>query len=453
MQVSILGSCSVIRFPDDVDAFFNGDNLIDIRNGFRMEMDALPLYFLAIHTKDKSLVARLSKGIASNLRDSGVGLWVCGVWGCDEIHLRFVSCALRFMLLNPQDFSYEQTHRSILQHLSHHESVMGGKWFYHDSIETNGQSYYPTWSGVHMRDVSQKNMLILNTHIDTLVTILIARHLGFNFGNEWLEKGLCALNGYFDEGELLQGFKLKVDQIFRGVLLFVDCREGIIAGLCCRVLKHFYYSKVRMYFRRRKNIRGAKDGFTERDIRLPGSNFEYHVVNLWDISRLLLWMRYTKTTDIVLEKKLMKTLESGLHYCASSSIYTNYIKRISLKKGVSNELLEAIAASCSLGLQHSWLVKLYFEWREFSPPSVGIMGIDNILSGVDIPDNEIIYSESVDWIPFSGGQIFIACRESSGLSLSKERFRVIWSSSDVLSDEDNICIPVLSISLVALREE
>jgi len=413
LNVTILGSCSVIDYPNDVERFFDQGNLVDIRNGSLMEMDVLPLYFLAKHDNDQQFIERLALALNKNLADSHGELWRCGVWGCNESHLRFTSIALRFMMLNNEIYTEDQVVTKIHAHLSHSEVVQGGRWFYHDSIETNKQRYYLPWQGSPCIGASANNMLILNTHLDTLTTLLMAKKLALPVDNieAYIADGLLALEHYFAETVVVTPLWSKIESLMRNCLLLSSSYEHRLSRLFAKVIKRLYYAKGRYWYKKRVNVRAFSDGFLERDIRLFGSDLEYHVVNLWDMSKLLLWMNYNNWQNKTIEKQCVNTILAALKYCANAMFFKRYLQKISVNKGVSNEILEAIVIMMSLGYGENWLAELYFQYRRYAAPSCGILGLDVTVSGFTRDLNFDLTAEQreqLDVIQFAhGGVIFI----------------------------------------------
>ena len=459
MQVSVLGSCSVIDFPADIEQFFNNDNLVDIRNGHLMEMDALPLLFLAEMIGDQTLYVRVCQAILANLKDSGGELWKCGVWGHDETHCRFSSVALRLMLINIHYFDRELIIKSLDNHLSHQESALEGVWFFHDSIETNKQSYYRRWAGQACLDASPNNMLILNTHIDTLITLLVAQHyrVSDDKHHKLITQGLTSLKSYFLNTEVVSGASAYIDRLIRSILLLFSGKKDLLSRGVAYVINRFYYQSLRYKYKQKKNIRAFSDGYLERDIRLSGFSLEYHVVNIWDMSKLLLWMHYNHLTDSTVSKFTLSATLDGLKYCFHSKAYRLYIKRISLKKGVSNEVLEAIAILFILGHRTKWMVELYLDWRTFAPPSVGILGYDKSISaGAALQSHATDQTDiplGVDWIPFDIGLVFVANNNAGDYHMDKAGHSVEWKSISSLSvnvegNGTNIIIPAKSIVIL-----
>lgn len=456
MDVTVLGSCTVIQYPQDIERFFNDENLVDVRHGCRMEMDVLPLYFIAELHKDDELMRRLETGLLKNLQDSGGDLWKCGMWGHNEIHLRFTSVALRYMILNKQAFSEALVEACMQNHMAHHDNAFGGIWFYHDSIETFKQNYYRTWNGKSCGNASPNNMLIINTHLDTLITLLVAQKcdIAFTDRDQVIDKALRALEQYFKETICVPWIGSQVDSFFRMLLIKNTGKSNLISRILIQLVDRVYYRKIRFFFKKRFNVRRFSNGFLERDLRLNGPSLDYHIVNLWDMSRLLLWLNYNKIVLKSVSEELFSSALDGLKYCYESTSYRCFLKKLSIKKGVSNELLEAVAIQFALGRRDDWLAKLYLDWRAFAPPSIGILGSDRTISGVNLSEQLVKPTglpKSIDWIPFETGLVIVVNHGETLCSVNTKNMALDWANDNSTKLEDlELRISAQSVAVVKL---
>jgi hypothetical protein len=121
--------------------------------------------------------------------------------------------------------------------------------------------------------------------------------------------------------------------------------------------------------------------------------------------------------------------------------------RLNQSKGVGNELLEAITIMLALGSREPWLVDLYLLWRKFSLPSVGIMGIDNTLSGITSIEHVMLHSQpTVDCMPLAD-QVVVVNHGHSPFKYSVE-YNVQWcSNTDIISGT----IPSNAIAVLKLN--
>ena len=442
MEVTVLGSCTVVEFPEQIDAFFDGDLLVDIRNGCRMEMDVLPLFFFADFTGDDALKARLKRGVLANLQASGGELWQCGVWGHNEVHLRFTSVALRYMLLTRETFEPELLSSLLTRHFAHGERAFGGYWFYHDSIETHKQAYYKPWDGKEVGEASDNNMLIINTHLDSLITLLMAKkcEVVFPERDNLISDALKAIEQYFSQTRTVGGALSLIDSLCRSGMLWNLGKRNLISRITVQVVERLYYRRIRYWFKHKVPIRRFSSGFLERDIRLTGPSLEYHVVNLWDMARLLLWFRYCDISHESVERLLTDSVLNALKYCHSSRPYRSYMRRLSKRKGVSNEVLEAILIMMQLGHTEDWMAELYLDWRTFAAPSAGVMGLDKTLTGFapSLTARPASLDEASDWVAFSTGRVVVANRSAKPVSIQQAGLEKIWQSQNISTNSGQV---------------
>ncbi|GHF80982.1 hypothetical protein [Thalassotalea marina] len=437
MKVTILGSCTVVDLEKNLDAFFDNERLIDNRNGSRMEMDSLPLFNIAFNNKDLELGQKIINGLNFNWSDSGNSLWICGCWGHNEIHLRFTSTALRTLLLacnyTPNLKSDVCIKEALEQHISYKEENENYVWFLHDSLESDQFSFYPHWHGEDFLGFAKHNRLILNTHIDTLITLLMFRHYGELCDSQHMlvDKALKTLGEFINETNRITGFLSKVDRIFRGLLSRLSGRKALLARVASALIERIYYQRVRYHFKKKHHALIFDDGYIERDLRLSGQSIEYHIVNIWDISRLLLWLNIEQKGTNQLTSSLTSIAKRGLKYCLKSRSYTNFIQRKSSGTGVANEILESIVILFCLGESEDWMRELYMQYRQYAPASSAILGIDLSLC---IPTEKSINIPDVDFITLRNGKTFIAnySKETKSIAIHHNNEVIIKSQCIVV---------------------
>ena len=248
MKLTILGSCKVVDWPTEIACFFKGEHVVDPRNGSLMEMDALSIYHFANFYQDKELARKCVLGVLNNLGNKD--FWEHGAWGFKEVHLRFTSSALRLLLItneNHNELINEERLISLLEkHSEFHERLSSGIWFYHDSIESDNLSYYPLWEGIDFLSATPKNKLILNTHLDTLTTLLIACNmlaLPASLHN-MVDEGLNALEAYWKESIKVNGWFNLLDLWVTSIYSFFIGRRGRISKKLQLIIKQFLLQQI-----------------------------------------------------------------------------------------------------------------------------------------------------------------------------------------------------------------
>lgn len=300
MRVTVLGSGSLVELPTDVDSFVRNGYLIDRRNGSLMEMDAIGLYSIAEILKEKDKIRNLViNGICTNLNASkDFGFWKHGVWGHDEVHLRFTSSALRLLLLidNSQELHHGlDKNELLLKHLEYSELLDEGRWFFHDSIEPSCASYPQAHINNKCLGSSLGNMMILNTHLDTMTTLLMYQYSCHDKAiDAYITDSIKALDFYIESASKLPLAFEKIDGIIRNNYLKLFGNKKLVSKIIRGGLSVLYYRKIRLLFKKVYNVALFSDGYIERDLCLGGPSFDYHVVNIWDLARVLTWLNNAK---------------------------------------------------------------------------------------------------------------------------------------------------------------
>ena len=181
---TLIGSCLPINVPSEVEKVCYKDRLIDRRDNSPMEMDGYSLY-LALKAYEIRYSSDLYdekteivSALLERLHQCG-GFWSHGKWTAnkEEIHLRFTSAAIRLLVEAYIDGIIKDTFlikRLLYNHLKYSEKLDMGEWFLHDSFESEIHNlHYPShFSKNNQWGSSYRNLLVLNTHIDTLNTLL-----------------------------------------------------------------------------------------------------------------------------------------------------------------------------------------------------------------------------------------------------------------------------------------
>lgn len=397
-KFTIFGSCLPAKLPDDFETFFKDGILIDRRDGSPMEMDAYYLYLALwvleiLYASDYSQQrARIIEALIERLQACN-GLWWHGKWtgSNKEIHLRFTSSAIRLLIEAYLDGIITDTKLiidTLKRHLHYSEPIKYGIWFYHDSLESpEVEIKYPfKFNRNNIWNSSSKNLLILNTHIDTLNTILyllnsISELSSYEreFFVSFAEQGLKALEAVLNPPV----------NFFKKVFEFIDhhFREGIFRRINSErafdkwvlSLMELYYLNLRPLLKKTIPLFNFDDGYLERDISLRSYSFDYHIVNLWDIAKLsLLLKKQDSDNRSSLINKLNCILERGINYVVNSA-YKNYVMKISTQHGGAMELCEAIIICYILGIKREEWIHLYSSIRKIVPPSPGIVGYDPLI--------------------------------------------------------------------------
>jgi hypothetical protein len=402
VRVSIVGSFTTLSLPGDLSCLLQGGVLCDPRNGSPMEMDAYSAY-LALKAMEKTIGSqyllernRLCNALIDRLNHCG-GFWRHGAWtGSEtEVHMRFTAAAIRLLveafedgLVGSPDIIVE----TLKRHLAYSERLTHGTWFLHDSLEhTSTALAYPQRRLPNRAfGSSPRNCLALNTHLDTISTVLnVLRRVPLS----WAERdqftaaagsGLTALE--FVLGEVASPIWRPFSALDSAVRAMVFRSHGAGGGWLGQRIKRKMQGLVRKsWFPLRQRIRSRlagfafPDGYIERDIALAGTSFEYHLVNLYDLARLLIQLQeYPLAGYAALVRQCGMLVDAGLDYAICSS-YFDFLITSARQNTRAILLCEAILARLSTRAEETvpphW-VRAYCAIRRVLPPSPAILGYD-----------------------------------------------------------------------------
>ena len=120
------------------------------------------------------------------------------------------------------------------------------------------------------------------------------------------------------------------------------------------------------------------DGYTERDISLNGISFKYHIVNVYDLARLIIQINgLGSLLDEEFRRRCELVIDDGIDYAISSDFWC-YLTT-TMEDGIANLLCEAILARLGTRFdsrppQH-W-IQAYCFIRRSLPPSPALLGYD-----------------------------------------------------------------------------
>ncbi|WP_354098982.1 hypothetical protein [Bradyrhizobium sp. S3.2.12] len=423
-RVSVVGSFIGATLPDDIDSFIHDGICVDPRNNTPMEMDAYSLY-LGLRALEQTQGTsfseqrtRLAKAVLRRMSDCD-GFWSHGAWTGSprEIHMRFTAAAVRLLTeaqLDGLDVPTSLILDALKRHLTFAEPLSSGTWFLHDSLEAAETriSHPHLVRSNNAFGSTPLNCLVLNTHADTLLTITYvlahAKDIGVDDRlslTSSLTSGIAALKLVLHTP---QGI---VRRCFTAIDSFV--RAGLFQTYASRSSLNRAVKKLilRLYFPLRQRFRSwlptfvFTDGYTERDISLPGTSFEYHLVNLYDLSRLLAQL---KRSDLVRDAKFVETCEAivdrGLDY-AIRGPYWNYLIAATEENTRSIILCETIIgrldARDDQPVPDHW-IEGYCRIRRRLPPTPALAGYDPAL--VQPAAQRELKSSNLDIILLSSGK-------------------------------------------------
>lgn len=418
-HIVVWGSFGIAQLPSDLATFYRDGVLIDRRNGTPMEMDSYSLYLAlkALELRDRRSYenerAMLVHTVLRRMEACG-GFWFHGPWTKSEkeVHLRFSAAAIRLfvdalkdgILADPQIIV-----RTLRKHLSFREEIEFGTWFLHDSLEQKGVwPHHPNrLVANNIWKSSDNNCLVLNTHVNTLVTSLYVLNNVLlsledtKFIAGLVRSGLASLNEVLKVRWTTEAEQFcRFDKLVRDCLFRTYSDDGSwIRTLWKKALRkgiHKLFFSARQFAQVHFPTFAFGDGYLGRDIGLPGDAFEYHYINAYDLVRLLIQLaEWNEPEDSTLTQRCGTLIDLAITYAIESD-YWHYFKSSMWHTGRPKawqtgrpmalcELILARLGTTSKLPPDSW-VRAYCFVRRSLPPTPALLGHDPLIvadSGLD----------------------------------------------------------------------
>lgn len=348
----------------------------DRRNGTFMEMDAYSAYLALKAVDDGGEANRAARqrivSIIEARRQACGGFWSHGVWAPEvgEIHLRFTAAALRLLIEAHVDGLYPDVAGLVTilkKHLAFMENIEFGPWFLHDSLECPEFAAFAAEKPLPnaLWGSSIGNCLVLNTHVDTLLTLIdaIERVDLAEDDRQALSSLAEAAMGTLDK--VLNASPpwwwpvfAKVDSLARGFLL----RNPKPTRRIVNIFK--WKVVIGFYFKNRRTVKSRaasfvfEDGYLERDLSLLGYFLDYHIYNLHDLMRLVrISGGSSSIMSFGLRERIIAIVDRAIDY-ACRAPYRDYVLESTRENGRAAILAEAIIArrhlSPELAMPQDW---------------------------------------------------------------------------------------------------
>lgn len=417
IELSVVGSFVKARLPDDIELFVKDGICVDRRNGTPMEMDAYSLYLglkALENVSGRSYETErgvLVRAVLKRMNDCD-GFWAHGAWtgSPNEIHMRFTAAAIRLLIEAHVDgigVSKSQVLLALKRHLGFSEQLGQGTWFLHDSLELpHAELEHHRRTDNYAFGSSAENCMVLNTHVDTLVTIMhTLRRVDVDKADRVallssLASGIDALKYVLDSPKTAAWIAFsRVDSRLRDALFLTYGYSGTFSRTVQSLIKRKYFP-VRKRIRARLPMFVFSDGYLERDISLAGTNFEYHLVNLYDLSRLI---AEADEAGLSLDKDVMSRCETlidtGLDYCIRTH-YWKYLIASTAETTRAILICEVIVARTrKLGLRtpKHW-IRAYCEIRLILPRTPALFSYDPVILPPPKPDMGFESDNDLVWL-------------------------------------------------------
>ena len=268
------------------------------------ELDAYGLYTImsGLELATGKMIYRLLKRqlvFSAIERQAGDGGWYHGEWTDRmESHYRFHNGGMLLLEAalkeRPDDIICDALKRAAHFIASCTDRTDLGLWFLHDSLEDDADMMRElctqtgsTWIPARTLGKSPTNKLILNTHLDAIVTLKQYSDVtGDNQYTEKVDSGRTAARGIL----ALRPAELLYRVLYRAVrLTLLPTPEAEQLPLPVRAIKRFTWKYLIPQLHRIRRIFPRlvmPGGLIERHLSMPHYDINYHPVNILDLTRL-----------------------------------------------------------------------------------------------------------------------------------------------------------------------
>ncbi len=399
--VSLHGNSWLFSLDDGIDIFFQCDILCDRRNGKPMEMEGYYLYHALRYysareeidiSKDQQMIV---DAVLKRLKSQD-NFWYHSHFSSNpsESHMRFTSCAIRLLVdayLNKNAQIQSELLKKVLhKHLSYNERMEDDIiWFLHDSLEQESEYYQDRKNVNQVWGSTKGNMLIFNTHLDTLNTLLytlksnVLPEESENECTKYMEGAIMSLNMVLNEANNVKSYPFQLlDSVIRSVGFKFHKKKALISQLIDRLFVAYYW-RIRIRLKAVFPTFFFSDGYTERDINLPGLSFGYHVVNLWDLAKLVRLLETNNQLHLVLKIRLFKVLKKGIKYALRTDFRNTIERMMGSQTMIYTQLCEAIGiVILQYNLLNRMWIDMYMQARKGIIPTSGMLGFDPLISDI-----------------------------------------------------------------------
>jgi hypothetical protein len=269
------------------------------------ELDAYGLYTIMCGLElatEKQIYSLLKRQILFSVieRQAADGGWYHGEWTDRmESHYRYHNGGMLLLEAALKEHPDEVV-RKALEKAAHFiaqctDRTALGLWFLHDSLEYDAESMDAlcsqtgsTWVPARTLGKSPTNKLILNTHVDTVVTLQQYRDVT---GDRQYAEQISSARAAVRNVLALRPAELLYRLLYRAIrLTLLPTREAERLPLTVRAVKRLtwkyliplLHSRIKRIFPRIV----MPGGLIERHLAMPHYDINYHTVNILDLTRL-----------------------------------------------------------------------------------------------------------------------------------------------------------------------
>ena len=275
-----------------------------------------------------------------------------------DTQLRATSSVIRTMLMAEKDGIYfkEELNEIVKHHFSYFFEWGSGIWFCHDSSEKEGETPLS-----HLKTTQwgkgKRNTVTLNTHLDSLSTLLILVYEKPDFLGVYqnsLNRAIVSLNFVLatrNNNTKFGSFSEKIDNYLFKKYVKKIIKPNLIDAFYQKIMHPFFFKLVKptLFF---------ENGFIGRDISVCNIHVDYLLVNIVDFLRLIVCFDMIKSDDKIKIITLDRTAILEVVEKAVELIETN------------NVLKENILIS---DIQKAWYAELHYLRTQYTDKSNAIV--------------------------------------------------------------------------------
>jgi hypothetical protein len=301
-----------------------------------------------------------------------------GLWGHGEQHTRFLVSETRLLFLAESlgVADHELVRVSIKRWIVLHKETRIGLWIYHDSLELYNYVEYPYHKEINRCYNNVDSTYCLNTHIDAIVCLqqyvdIYGYDLCYVDKLRQMKQSLAnVLSTVCENKDVLYGGLIKLY-----CFLYARRRAKWARLLLGRVVRLLKRTMKRVIVRNGRSLIHA-NGYIERDVAIVNIAVGYHAVNIYDISRMLLYISLNGDEE---GDKYLTLLRNAIDYIVRTP-YLECFLSMRETKGNILILLDAVLLFLFLIREKNWnrkpAEKVYWSIKAMQVISPIILGWD-----------------------------------------------------------------------------
>ena len=290
------------------------------------ELDAQALYVILSGLEKvtgKALYRLLKEQLVLSVvdRQREDGGWYHGEWtDLMESHYRLHCGAIHMLTAALEEKQDERIRKALDKAVTfisgRAQRIDAGVWFMHDSLEADEQSIkrYPfRWAKSRALGKSPSNMLILNTHLDTIIALDRYREVTGD------DRHVSQVASACDAAQAILAQR-PAEGIYRALFWILDLTllpktEAVRLPLVMRALKRIGWKYLIPHLHRIKAIWPRivmPNGFIDRSLTQEGFATRYQSVHVWDLVRFLRRFQSDLGTKLLCQTLAYTQKESGI---------------------------------------------------------------------------------------------------------------------------------------------